>query len=299
MMMATVCRMGGEEYGLNPLVNSDADTNIEDIPDYDELGQPYTNLAEYKNGTNPTTTQYINFAITIHDVVDTSVEITQSWLPEYDGTVMVKAKWLGADQDAPATVMFSLKETSRYLGRAVNDPDPANMAENHYPDWYDYDGYDYGLVALYPTDAHSLDQDLDYVGQSPASDGIYYIAYMQSWDFGGRTKVLVASSEEPDHIGLLWVPLGSGTNGIGDAWSFDAGDTLVPNADVDRIDFDQTAYPSPLGDDFTNFEEYRGIVYTATIPGDLAFKRLIRIERICLSEVLVLAMIIPLTMAMP
>jgi hypothetical protein len=65
---------------------------------------------------------------------------------------------------------------------------------------------------------------------------------------------------------VIWIPKGSGSNGIGSNWEHDNQDErLNSNADVDAIIFDgadnSSNYTAPAGDDFTNFEEYRGIVY--------------------------------------
>ena len=49
---------------------------------------------------------------------------------------------------------------------------------------------------------------------------------------------------------------------------------LNPNADIDKIIYDKKEYSSPAGDDFNNFEEYRGIVYTEPAGGPLKHQRL-------------------------
>jgi len=161
-------------------------------------------------------------------------------------------------------VIVSLKQTSNYPGRAVNDPNPALMAEHHYPDWYDFNGFDFGLTTSL-TDGSG--QPVHSYAQGPieviGTNGVYEI-YLQCWDYGARTKVLVLNPEpgHTDDLGLMWAPRGSRNNGIASFWTYEnETDPLAPNADIDKIVFDLLS-PAPTaasGDGFNNFEEFRGI----------------------------------------
>jgi hypothetical protein len=102
-----------------------------------------------------------------------------------------------------------------------------------------------------------------------------YIVYLQCWDFGGRTRLVATHPTDPAVSAELWIPKGSGANGIGSAWPPDSGQVrLDPNADIDAIVFDKPGHYAPTGDDFNNLEEYRGILYTPTVGGVLTHKRL-------------------------
>jgi hypothetical protein len=94
---------------------------------------------------------------------------------------------------------------------------------------------------------------------------VVYAIYLQCWDYGGRTLLAVKHPTNSNIRSEAWIPRGSGANGIGSAWQYDndPASRLDANADIDRIVFDPSMdkYPAPLGDDFNNFEEYRGIVY--------------------------------------
>jgi hypothetical protein len=245
-------------FGLNPHDGADADGDL----DSDSV----TNLQEYLNGTDPTVPEITGFTL---EVVG---EDYASWLPEYGTTLTIRATWIG-DGSAPENAVFTLLDTSRYPGRAVNDPDPAKGV-THYPAGYDYNGYDFGLA----TDAAADSYYQGPVSVTDAGGGTYTI-YLRCWDYGGRTKVVVADPDHPNIRAELWMPRGSNINGIGSAWQYDSGNyRLNPNDDVDMIHFSDTEsydiYSVHRGDDFNNFEEYRGIVYTEQVGGDLVHKRL-------------------------
>jgi len=164
---------------------------------------------------------------------------------------------------------FSLTNTSRYPGRAENDPNPSETITT-YPAWYDYNGFDFGLTTN-PAD-HSYNQGpIEVTG----SGGIYTI-YLQSWDFGGRTKLVVTHPADPNTRAQVWIPEGSGSTGISSNWQYDNGSQrLNPNADVDAIRFENpTAFTAPLGDDFNNFQEYRGIIYSLDAGSNIAHQRM-------------------------
>jgi hypothetical protein len=262
--------------GLDPNDPSDASED----PDGDE----FDNLSEYQNGTDPNTPDFPSFMITVHDP-DTGAEITfDNWLPGFGKVLLIRAEWVGSSS-RPNTVDFTLLQTSSYPGRAVNDPNPANMTSHHYPTWYydaagvdNYHGYDFGLSKTDPGEpdqagnfaVHSFAQGATEVGQT----GDYYEVYLQCWDYGARTKIRVTAANNPLNLGQKWIPNGSGENGIASAWDYDGipgtpniqhPNTLDPNADVDAIKIDSANYTAPKGDDFNNFEEYRGIVYTPTV----------------------------------
>jgi parallel beta-helix repeat protein len=217
----------------------------------------FTNFEEYRNGTHPLVPQAVGFSMTIPD----------GWLPTYQGVLRVAATWTGGGTPPP-TVYFSLKETSAYPGRAVNDPDPA-ITRTNYPSGYQYHGYDFGLT----TDPSAPPATPSY-SQGPVAvngTGVYEI-YIQSWDYGGRTRVVVGNQPtDPAYMAEMWVPMGSGKNGIGSAWQYSNNGDLDANADTDQIVFEKSG-KAPVGDDFSNFEEYRGIVYTEN--GTLQHKRL-------------------------
>jgi len=241
------------EHNLNPYNSGDA---FEDAD-----GDGKTNLQEYLDGTDPNEPETVGFQLTILDGQDQ--DITPAWLPEYGKWVKVRATWTGSGA-APGSIDFSLKNTSAYPGRAVNDPDPG-LTVTHYPPWYDYHGKDFGLLNTTPTSSdHSFDQGPVHVAASDASGETVYDVYVQCWDFGGRTRVVIEVPGNPAVKGEMWVPAGSGVNGIGSGWIHDSGlPRLEPNADIDAIIFeDPDRFSAPLGDDFTNFEEYRGITYT-------------------------------------
>jgi len=230
---------------------------------------------EYQNGTNPIVAESIAFDVTIVDGAGNPIYDT--WLPAYGQSVKVKATWAGS-VPAPAQAVFRLKMTSNYPGRAVNDPNPAEMQSHGYPSWYydasrqidNFHGPDFGLTTA---PLSSLDQcnSVDCFSQGrlivPATEtGTYYV-YLNCWDYGGRTEIFVTDPVSGTNIGQMWVPEGSDKNGIGSAWVYDQGTSrLDPNADSDAVVFESLgAYNAPLGDDFNNFEEYRGIIYTPTV----------------------------------
>jgi hypothetical protein len=250
------------------------DSDGDGTPDGKEDCEPdgFDNLSEYQNGTDPTVVQKKAFEVTLHRTDSGLEDITESWLPEYNTTIFVRAKWIG-DGGAPASAVFKLVGTSNYPGRAVNDPDPAEVGSNNYEPWYLYHGPDFGLTA---------DQTDHSYSQGPVSvPGVqgYYELYLQCWDYGGRTRVIVTNPEpgREDDLGLRWAPQGSANNGIGAFWVFENEvDPLDPNGDIDQIKFDpnQQLYTAPLGDDFNNFEEYRGILYTMEGQTELIHQRL-------------------------
>ena len=225
-----------------------------------------TNLEEYQNGTIPTVAQAKAF----------DLRVTESGsgdgLPEFGKTYRVEATWTG-EGPVPEQAVFSLRMTSNYPGRAENDPDPADMAgEGNYPAWYQYHGPDFGLTSD-PLNSLKECNSVDCFNQGtvtvPDSGGGTYVVYLHSWDYGGRTKVLVTDPVSGNFMGQVWVPEGSDKNGIGSAWNI-PGDptTLDPNADTDAIVFDNPgSYTAPPGDGFTHFEEYRGIVFTDYVDG--------------------------------
>ena len=232
--------------------------------DPDEDGN--SNAVECRNGTDPFTPEIVNLSVTVTDVK--SGLNFNDWLPEYEGLLKIEVTWTGT-----GSVDFKLEDTSRHPGRAVNDPDPA-VTVTTYPGWYDYNGFDFGLTATNPLtnpDVHSFDQQL----LSVTGTGNVYTAYLQSWDYGGRTKVVVTVPNDDSTRAEIWVPRGSGGTGIGNAWIYDQdAERLIPNADIDKIIYDKKEYSSLPGDDFNNFKEYRGIVYTQPIDGQRRHKRL-------------------------
>jgi len=156
----------------------------------------------------------------------------------------------------------------------VNDPDPA-ATTTQYPTWYDFNGYDFGLSATQAV--RSYDQGPIAVLDSADGkvDGIYTI-YLHSYDFGGRTRLSATHPADTNIKDVIWVPKGSGSNGIGSAWQYDSSDVrLSANGDTDAVVFDKkVSSAAPLGDGFSNFEEYRGILYTEGIKGEQQHMRL-------------------------
>ena len=233
--------------------------------DYDLDG--VTNLQECVDGTNPKQAPASDFQLTITDLSGSNSYNT--WLPGFGRILKIEAKMIG-DQ-APASALFSLQNTSSYPGRVVNDPEKSLVAIDRYPEWYKFNGYDFGLTVTNPTtdtNAHSFAQGPisapgNVISTNPTET--VYEMYLQCWDYGGRTRLVVKHPANSNIGSEIWIPRGSGANGISSAWEYDndPGYRLDGNADIDRIVFDQTMdkYPSPLGDDFNNFEEYRGILY--------------------------------------
>jgi len=252
--------------------NTSFDELGDDVPDGDENPDKddFSNLEEYENGTHPHEVQNESFLVT---VVETSDNKTyDDWLPQFGHVLKVKAVWTVAGKEAPAQAVFSLRMTSNYPGRAVNDPDPSQLNTPNYPTWYDYHGPDFGLNASDPASdstIHSFTTGDVYIDNSgnpnDTNDGTYII-FLQCWDNGGLTKVLVRANDATgDNIGQLWVPKDDNRNGIAEKWDADNPLAFDPIADIDAIDFSEgSSYSAPLGDDFSNFEEYRGIVYTET-----------------------------------
>ena len=147
------------------------------------------------------------------------------------------------------------------------------MVANGYPAWYPYHGPDFGLTPLNPAvnpDVHSFDQ-----GPITVNGAGEYIVYVQCWDFGGRTRLVAVDPANPAISAEVWIPKGSGANGIGSAWIHDSGQVrLNPNADIDAIVFEKPGRFAPLGDGYNNLQDYRGIVYTPSVGGPLNHLRL-------------------------
>jgi hypothetical protein len=291
-----------------------ADTSLDNPDDdLDEEGNPCHNLCEYERGTDPIVNETIAFALEVLEVTDgQGQQVTddqgqpltpEKWVPEFGHTLEIQATWIGSGP-APARAVFSLKQTSSHPGRAVNDPDPVDLDGNEgYPDWYynkaqnidQFHGPDFGLTEAPLSDMADCGSvncfDQGKLSVSPTvQGGNTYIVYLHSWDFGGRTNLVVTDDGAGNNIGGVWIPEGSHKNGIGKAWHIwkdvnhngvlDEGETvdptsLDPNADIDEIIFENPgSYTAPIGDDFSNFEEYRGILYTTTQGGKIVFARL-------------------------
>jgi parallel beta-helix repeat protein len=243
-------------------------------PTDDPNGNPdedlYTNLEECQNKTDPFTPEPVGFTLAVTDIK--TGQNFQNWLPQYEGVLKIAATWAGTGP-APEQVNFRLENTSRHAGRAVNDPNPAVTTTN-YPAWYAFNGFDFGLTATNPIsnpDVHSFAQELTAV----AGTGGVYTAYLQCWDYGGSTRAVVTLPGIAGAEAGIQVPIGSAGTGISSAWAHDSGNPrLDPNADIDKIIFDEKEYPAPLGDDFNNYDEYRGILNTLLPSGELQHKRL-------------------------
>jgi len=254
------------KYGFDP----QDDTDWDDDPD----GDGDTNLAEYQNGTDPTRAPLAELQVTL---LDNAVQpVYGNWLPKYraneSDNLRIQVQWIGGG--APNRLKFTLTNTSRYPGRAENDPDPAESVTT-YPPWYDFNGFDFGLTTD-PTD-HSYNQGPIEVMDSAdgAADGIYSI-YLQCWDYGGRTKLVVSHPTDSNTQVQIWIPRGSGSTGISSNWPYDNGsERLNPNADIDAIKFDNPGeFTAPPGDDLNNFQEYRGIVCSLDGGNSLTHQRL-------------------------
>jgi hypothetical protein len=170
--------------------------------------------------------------------------------------------------------VFSLQGTSKYPGRAENDPDPSATLTAYQP-WYQYNGFDFGLTATDPStddSVHSFEQGPIPV---PGAGGIYTV-YLQCWDYGARAKLVVTHPTNANIRSEVWIPKGAGANGISSNWIHDnAATRLQANADIDAIIFENPGgYTAPPGDGFNNFAEYRGILYRATIGSELLHLRL-------------------------
>jgi len=253
------------KYGLNPKDPTDANQDLD--------ADDYTNLQEFWNGTDPTKAPAEEaFMVEFFDLADQPIAFSQ-WLPEYNTTLKVKVTWQD-DGAAPDNVSFALLDTSKYPGRAVNDPDPAKSTTT-YEDWYDYKGFDFGLTTIASENSYNQGPIEVFDIANGATDGSYSI-YLKSLDFGGRARLVISHPTLPDKSVEIWIPNGAGTNGIGSGWQYeDIQNPLNANADVDQITFQNPGvYTAPAGDDFSNFEEYRGIVYTDGIEGDFKHLRL-------------------------
>jgi hypothetical protein len=266
-----------EQQIIDAEPGDDIDT-IQDVDPQDNFdNDDYDNGTEYENQTDPTVPQFAQFAITVLETNAIGTPVDQQddyndWLPQYNTMLMLQVDWLGAPALAPATVEIKLEDVTSYPGRAVNDPDPAVVGINNYPTWYQFNGKDFGLTQD-PT-VKSYDQ-----GPLPVEgDNGRYTIYLQSHDFGGRARFVVTDLGT-DSASTVWLPKGSGENFIGSAWEHDAGPVrLDPNADIDLIQFDNqesyALYNPQVGDDFTNFEEYRGVTFIPHQIQGLAHMRL-------------------------
>jgi len=238
--------------------------NPENDDDLDDEGLPapdgFTNLQEYQNGTDPLVPQIAGFTL---EVVN---ENYATWLPVYQSVLEVRATWTGGGTP-PGQVWFSLKDTTQLPGRAINDPDPA-LFTTSYPAGYEFNGYDFGLSVTDPGSngaVHTYEQGPVSIPEAVTGTGTYTI-YLQCNDFGAKTRLVAGDAEEdPINYAETWLPNGSNINGIGLGWQHDnnPNQRLNPNADIDAIIFDNPgSHSAPNGDDFNNFEEYRGIIYT-------------------------------------
>jgi hypothetical protein len=274
------------KYELNPRnSNSDGDGPADGAENPD--GDAYDNKTEHDKDTNPLVKN--GFDMVIRDLSGQS-DISDSWLPVYNTAVMIQAIWKGGG--APASAIFELESTSTNPGRAVNDPHPDLMQTPGYPLWYydkdqqidNYHGPDFGLTAINPTtdsNLHSFEQQGPIGGVTGVVSGAdtIYTIYLQCWDYGGRTKVKVSAGDF-NEIGELWVPKGTSTEQyIAAAWDHDNNPStdrsFSPQEaldDKDKIlthvydDETKNIQDPPKatseGDDFTVFEEFRGIVFT-------------------------------------
>jgi len=279
----------------------DGINTVQDVlPEDDYDGDTVSNEDEYLAGTDPTIPYGFTLTMT---VLDGSGDTYDTWLPKYGDTVRIEAEWTGGVTPPPAQVIFKLEKTTDYPGRAVNDPDPAKMQIHNYPSWYydqtqnidNYNGPDFGLTTIQPI-PNSLDPSnttLSFDQGQPSgisvagSDGVYTI-YLQCWDYAGLTKVVVINDEGAGELAELWVPkIPTADKKIASAWDYDNNPDTQNSVDVKDLgetdDLDEIIFTSenaaaanpfsaPLGDDFSNFEEYRGIVFTEN--NDLIHKRL-------------------------
>ena len=157
------------------------------------------------------------------------------------------------------------------------------MLTHNYPGWYydeaqnidNYNGPDFGLSQAEPTTSdHSFDTGPIPVDGVTTSTGTTYTVYLQCWDYGGRTKVAVEG--DGNQAALLVPKLPGSDKMIAIAWDYDGNPSttnpvavsdLGENDDIDAIIFteenDTANNPAtaPPGDDFTNLEEFRGIIY--------------------------------------
>ena len=238
-------------YGLDPQDPSDADDN----PD----GDQYTNLQEYLNNTNPLIAPSTTVALQVLDINDQPVDFA-NWLPEYGQVLKIRIVLSGGQW--PEQLALALTDTSKYPGRAVNDPEHDEV-DSYYPAGYKFFDYDFGLSPTSTGFSYEQALDVDDTASGPTADGIYE-AYVHCWDYGGRTRLVVTDPDDEETRVELWLPQGAEANGIGSSWVHDSGTVrLDPNADIDAIIMEVAgSYPAPVGDDFNNFEEYRGICYT-------------------------------------
>jgi hypothetical protein len=213
---------------------TDAITSVAQVlPAADFDGDGVSNLVECQNGTDPTLAPAAEFELTVVG------EDYNRWLPGYGRVLTIQARW--EDGTPPASALFSLQATSKLAGRAENDPAPvANaalpMAAVSYPSWYQYYGFDFGLTPDNPavnSAVHAFEQGpLAVAGVNGT-----YTVYLQCWDYGGRTKLVVSHPTDANIRSELWIPKGSGNNGIGSAWQYDsdADNRLPANEDKDAI----------------------------------------------------------------
>ncbi len=249
-------------------------------PDGDEDDDDLSNLQECLNGTDPNLAPATDFTLEVTDLspsmreyaYDSNLSDYDQWMPGFGKVLRIVATWEG-DQ-APGSVNFSLHNTSKHPGRAVNDPAPDQLDPARYPTGYEYNAFDFGLTDSLPgADTWSYEQGP--MSISDAGGGSYTI-YVQCWDLGGRTRLEVTHPDDSNLKSEIWLPRGSGVNGIASYWIHDRGNIrLDPNADIDAVVFDNPgAFSAQLGDKLNNLEEYRGILYTPTIGGTLTHKRL-------------------------
>ena len=274
---------GNENFDGDGLVNAEEELYGTDPTLADTDGD----LVDDGQDPNPTIFTNSGFELAITDTADDST-VGDQWLPAYGSRLRIKAKWTDELGTEPPAVEFRLQDTSKWAGRAENDPDPV-LFETDYPSWYwddtwdaatrssqGYYGYDFGLAN--PTDAaaRSFDQGPATVSVSyEIEDGntvAVYIIDLQCWDYGGRTRLTVSYAAYEDS---RWLPEGSGPpllsafngkvveNFIGTGWEHETPAGLDPDADEDVIPFkNPTGWD---GDAIRNRAEYRGIVYTEGI----------------------------------
>ena len=258
------------KYGLNPHDSSDAAGNRD--------GDGYSNLEEYLKGTDPTKKPLTQFTLTITDVSGQGA--FENWLPGFEKVLKVDAGLTGIP--LPAKAVFTLESTTKYPGRAINDPDPAESVTK-YPSWYQFNGFDFGLAKTQVEKSFSQGP-VEVLDTADGSANGSYSVFVQCWDYGGRTKLVVTHPTDPTIRTEVWIPKGSGTKGIGQAWDLDGNPgtaneqdpTLIdPNADGDEMIFEKPGtYPSPKGDGLSNLDEYRGILYTEGVGAPLKHLRL-------------------------
>jgi hypothetical protein len=277
---------GDENFDGDGLVNSEEEFYGTDPTEVDTDGDGVDDGVD----SNPTIFTNSGFELVITDTVDDST-VGAQWLPAYGSRLQNRARWTGDPGPEPGSVQFRLRDTSKWAGRAENDPDPV-LFETDYPSWYwnsawdaatrgtqGYYGYDFGLADPADAGAHSFAQGPIPVSVSYDNAEAVYVIDLQCWDYGGRTRLTVSYATYEDS---RWLPRGSGPpvfgepkaveNHIGTAWEHETPAGLDPEADEDVIpDKNTTGWD---GDEIKNRGEYRGIVYTEGIGGPLQHLRL-------------------------